>query len=347
MCRRIYNDEEGTYLNLGADKILLVSACGGETVSEHGLIFPTDPTMMQLPVPTGEADVVKVLSGLLDLDEQQTLLALAYFMTYFQPDGGFPPLIVTGPPKSGKSRLAASIRQMIDPAHAPLLSCPSKPGDFNALVANNSVLAFDDVTNVPQACRDAIMALAQGTGRFDRRSGTTSKSKIPTILVCEDLSNVGELARDAIVIRLQSRGIGKMKSKNTLDREFSAIHAQALGALADLAANAKASDDKVELNAVFNDGALELWLLCVDKALGANGKLMDAYRQNGRTVLSDIVAESPVLSAFMGMLRTKGSVTATATDMQILVEPFLAGPKGSCWPKSPKDFATLLRKAGL
>jgi hypothetical protein len=343
--RRVYNDEDCTYLNLGAEQILTVSADGCEFVGERGPIFPTEPNMIALPAPVKEPNVLGTLSKLYDLDEHQTLLVLAWLIASFQADGRVPPLIVTGAPKSGKSRLAIDIRQLIDPAQVPLLAFPHKPSDFIALAASNSVLAFDNVRKVPQACRDAIIALAEGTASCDRRTGTTSKYKVPTILVCEDLCSAGELARDAIVVRLRGREVRKMKSKTILDKEFNAAHARALGALVGLAVRTKASDETVELNTIFKDAALERWLLAVDKVLAASGKLMQAYHQNGQAVLSDIVSDNPALSAFMGMVRARGGATATAMDMMSLIEPFLTGPKGSHWPKGPKEFATLLRNS--
>jgi putative DNA primase/helicase len=343
VCRRFHTDDHSTFVSLDTDQILEVSAEGHEIVGEHGLIFPTDPGMVPLPAPVEEADALGTLSGLFGLDERQTLLVLAWLMGNFQPDGRIPVLIVTGPTGSGTTRLAAAIRKLIDPAQVPLLPFPRKPGDLADLAARNAFLAFDNVQNIPEAYRGAIAAFAEGTSGRDRRTGATLSYKIPTILVCEELSRAGALARDAIVVRLKDRDVCEIKSRAVLDREFSATHARALGALVGLASKAMALRETVELETVFKDAAFERWLLAVDKALTANGKLMETYRRNGQTVLANIVADTPALSGFMSMLRSKGDVTATAKDMMCLIEPFLTEQKGSHWPKTPREFSSLLR----
>jgi hypothetical protein len=98
------------------------------------------------------------------------------------------------------------------------------------------------------------------------------------------------------------------------------------------------------LTDVYKDAALEKWLLAVGMALDLKGKILMAYRENGGQALSDIVDDNPPVRAFLDLLHANRTVTATATDMLALTEPFLAQPKGARWPKSGKEFAAVLRR---
>jgi hypothetical protein len=152
------------------------------------------------------------------------------------------------------------------------------------------------------------------------------------------------VARDAIILRLKDRPVVQLKTRSSLELELRNGHPEVIGAIAGLAVKALASMSSISLDEVHKDASLEKWLLAIDAALNLEGELMVAYRENGARALSDIVDANPPVQAFLNMLQAKGSVSATATEMLMLVEPFIAGSKGLRWPKSGKEFATILRR---
>ena len=120
-------------------------------------------------------------------------------------------------------------------------------------------------------------------------------------------------------------------------------HAKALGSLAKACTMALQHKKTVELDTVHNDAELERWILATDKGLGLGGKMRAAVQHNLEQTLTAIVRERPAMVAFLALVRTKGSVKATATELLAEIEPFLEAPKDARYPTSGKAFAKLLR----
>ena len=339
---RVYADENSVVVDLGDGTALEIEAAGTAQDCFTGVVFPTLTTTQRLPKPQS-ANALEVLPGMLDLSEAQGQIALIWLMSLFQADGRFPILIITGPQQSGKTRLARDIRRIVDPHPLPLLPLPKSRDELKRAILENAILAFDRVGKIPTGIVDDLLALAEGTILTLPGRSTAALYKRPTILVCEDLPDAPDLLENAIVLRLKERSATNFKNKLTLDRLFDQHHAKAFGSLVKLCSQALRQRKAVELDTPLKDADLERWIMALDKGFSLENKLMTAFANNIENTLSSIINERPAVAAFRALVRAQGAVTATATELLDLIEPFLDGPKDARYPTSGKGLAKLLR----
>lgn len=337
---RFYADKTTALIHLGNGEVLEISPNGVATTKEPGIIFPTRPSMESLPTPE-DGDILAVLPELLDVPEDQCRLAIIWLMSLFQADGRYPILIITGPRQSGKTRLATNLRQLLDPHPVPLLPLPKNHGELKAAVVDNAILAFDNVDKVPLA--EELLALAAGTALALPGWSRHVQCRRPTILACKEIPDAPDMLESAIVLRLKDRPAQAFKNKSELDRMFRQQHAKALGALGKACSIAMQHRKTVELDAVQKDAELERWNLAIDKGLGLGGKMQITLQNNLQQTLARIITERPAVAAFLALVRAKGSVKATATELLDEIEPFLDAPKDARYPTSGKALAKLLR----
>jgi hypothetical protein len=337
---RFFADEMSAVIHLGHGKDLEIDAKGAVTVRESGVLFPTRMSMESLPDPKA-GNILEVLPELLDLPEYECRLALSWLISLLQPHGRYPVLIICGPRQSGKTRLASNLRQLLDPHPVPLLPLPEDHRGLKAAVADNAILAFDNVQKV--ALEAELLALAAGTALVPAGWSRPVQCKRPIILVCKDLPDAPDLIENAIILRLKERPAKAFKGKSELDRMYRDLHGKALGSLANACTLALQHRKTVELDAVQKDAELEKWIVALDKGLGLGGEMLAALQHNLEQTLAGIIRERPAVGAFYALVRAKGSIKATATQLLDEIEPFLEGSKDPRYPTSGKAMAHLLR----
>jgi hypothetical protein len=87
-----------------------------------------------------------------------------WLLAALHPSGPYPILILHGPPSSGKSALAKSLRSLIDPVTASLLPLPFRATAITKLALRHRVLAFDHVTHMSPSVTDALCRVSTGIG---------------------------------------------------------------------------------------------------------------------------------------------------------------------------------------
>jgi hypothetical protein len=339
---RIHAEPGEVLIDARSGKVLVIDGKGAHWDTDPGVIFPTREAIQSLPEPKS-GDVLEVLPQILDVSKDECLSLLIWLMAQFQPDGRYPLLIICGPRQSGKTRLATNMRKLFDPCLMPLLPLPKDREELKSAVVNNAILAFDNVETIPDWIVADLLALAEGTAFPVSGRPRAVWCKRSTILVCKDLPETPALMENAFILRLKERPAAQIQGKQTLDRLFDEQHAKALGSLIQLCGKTLGLHDAIELTAVHKDADLEKWILAVDKSLELGGKLMTIFIHNLEQTIAAVIAERPAVRAFMALVKAKGSVRATATELLAQIDPFLDGPKDVHFPTSGKSLAKILR----
>lgn len=151
---------------------------------------------MPLPDPIPTCDPESDLAwfrNLLRLDAPEHNAAwetlVAWMLRALQPDDrlefrGYPILIFTGPPDTGKSITAKLLTELLDPTREPIHVLTSSVRRVQGLVANHHVLLFDDTGKV-SAERSKLLCGEARQVKFARPVILTTRSKEETRLLAE------------------------------------------------------------------------------------------------------------------------------------------------------------------
>src|SRR5271154_7072262 len=80
------------------------------------------------------------------------------------PEGPFPVLILEGPQGASKSHTSRILRSLIDPSLAPIRAVPKDERDLILAANNGLILAFDNISTMPDWLSDALCRIATGGG---------------------------------------------------------------------------------------------------------------------------------------------------------------------------------------
>src|SRR5262249_8862661 len=137
-------------------------------------------------------------------------LLVAWLVAAFRPGRPFPILTVNGEQGSAKSTLCRMVRALIDPNRSALRRPPRSDRDLMIAAANGWIVAFDNLSDMPDSLSDALCALATGAGYSTRELYTDDDEKLfnatrPVIVNgIEDLATRPDLLDRSLPLTLQA-----------------------------------------------------------------------------------------------------------------------------------------------
>jgi hypothetical protein len=119
--------------------------------------------MLPLPTPiTG--GTVEDLRPFINVRKEDWELLVAWLLMAYAPRGPYPILGLSGGQGTAKSTTARVLRSLIDPSAAPLRTAPREERDLMISANAGRILAFDNLSHLPQWLSDAFCRLATGGG---------------------------------------------------------------------------------------------------------------------------------------------------------------------------------------
>ncbi len=267
VARHEHEHESAIYLDLANDRwqAVRITAGGWQVVADPPVRFRRPRGMLPLPVPlplspdpdtgtgTDTADMrtstgrgMDRLRPFVNVGQDEWALLLAFTVGCLKPEGPYPVLTITGEQGTAKTTLARLLRNLIDPNTAPVRSEPRDARDLMIAARNNWLLAFDNLSRIPEWLSDALCRLSTGGGFATRELYTDADEVIldaqrPIILTSiEDLVTRPDLLDRALIIRLEPIPDGRRRPEAELWREFDAVRPLLLGCLLDAACMAMA-----------------------------------------------------------------------------------------------------------
>jgi hypothetical protein len=227
------------YLNLADDRWRVVEATssGWEVVSDHPIFFLRPKGMAALPIPERGWCVSELRRFINFADDEDFILLVSWLVAALRPVGPYPILVLQGEQGSAKSTTAKMLRSLVDPSIAPLRRLPRNERDLMIAAKNSWVLAFDNISKIPEWLADAFSSLATGGGLSTRQlysdtDETHLDATRPIMLNgIEDLATRGDLLDRAIVINLPKISSGERKREESLWQDFEVARPRILGAL--------------------------------------------------------------------------------------------------------------------
>jgi hypothetical protein len=341
---------------------------GWRIVDEPPVRFRRANGMLALPMPERGGNInalrryLNLTGDTAAIDDNKFILAVSVLITYMRARGPYPVLVLAGEQGACKSTFAAVLRALIDPNASPLRALPREDRDLFIAAINGWVLAFDNVSTLPDWISDTLCRLATGGGFATRQLYSDSDEVLfdamrPIVLNgIEDLVGRPDLADRSVFLTLEPISEQTRQAEEAFWASFEKDRPRIIGALLDMVVHGLKYLPGVKLDRTPRMADFARWGAACERAAWKAGSFLDAYNANRlgavETVLeADIVAT--VLRGFIvGQTAWKGTATKLLEVLTASAGETIAKTKE--WPKTPKTLSgrrrrasTFLRKVGI
>ncbi len=307
--------------------------------------------MLALPTPR-RGGSLGPLRDYLNIEGRDWILFLAWLLMAFRPKGPYPVLALLGEQGSGKSWVARTARELVDPNRASLRSEPRDPRDLIIAATNSWVVSLDNVSRVEDWLSDCLCRLATGGGFTTRELYTDSDETIfdaqrPIVTNgIEDYIVRGDLLDRALIVRVPVIPDDKRRSEAEMVAHFERLRPAILGALLDLVAGTLRALPTVSAPRVYRMADFCFWSLAAEAA-GAwdAGEFMVAYGANREAANETALEASIIIPALREMMVARPHWTGTASDLLTeLSDRAGETTKSKSWPKTARSLSGHLRR---
>jgi len=351
---RVARDGDRIYLDLGGDtaRAVEIDAEGWRVrpITELPVRFERPPGTRPLPEPVRGGDW-NVLRELLNTDRAGFILATAWLVGALAGLPAFPVLVFTGPQGSGKSTACRLLASLIDPRQAPLNSVPKELRDLAIYAQGAHVLAFDNLSALPQWLSDGLCRLATGNGFRTRRLYTDSDEVVfeavrPIVANgIPDFVRQPDLADRTLPVRLALMPPERRRTAEEVEAAFREAAPGLLGLLLDAVSTGLRRKAEVQPASLPRMADFATFVLAAAPALPfTEAEFLEAYGA-GQAELAASLLEDSFAEALLAFAEAVGCWEGTASD---LLEAMLQRgqherpPRG--WPKTAQSVGSTLAR---
>jgi hypothetical protein len=309
--------------------------------------------MKPMPTPVSGGSVETLRSFLNVQSDADFVLVVAWALACLRNRGPYPVLVLSGEQGSAKSTFSGILRALLDPNTAPLRALPRENRDLFIAASNGHVLAFDNVSGLPDWISDTLCRLATGGG-FAVRQHYSDQDEVlfdaarPVILNgIEDIVARPDLADRAVFLTLEPIPEERRRPEQELWAAFEAERPRILGVLLDAVAKGLAMLSQTRLDKLPRMADFALWVTACETALWPAGTFSSAYCGNRDDAVEGVIEADPIAAAVRAVMAARTEWKGTASELLgALAE--VAGERvarSKSWPDSPRALAGRLRRA--
>src|SRR6266542_1701517 len=162
---RVASHDGLMYVDLADDDWRAIEIGPGrwKVVENPPVRFRRAPGMLPLPEPEPGAGIEELLP-FLNVSRSDAVLIAHWLINSLLPCPSYPVLVLQGEQGSAKSGTSRLLRALVDPNVVPLRALPRNERELLISAVNGHVLAFDNVSTLPEWMADALCRLATGGG---------------------------------------------------------------------------------------------------------------------------------------------------------------------------------------
>jgi hypothetical protein len=367
--QRVAGDAGKIFLDLCDSKwrVVEIDATGWRLTSDPPVRFQRRKGMLPLPMPKvsnhpaggrREARIraqIGLLRKYLNLKSSDDfILLVAWLLACLRPCGPFPVLTLSGEQGTAKSTAMRLVRSLVDPNVVPLRAPPRDERDLYIAGGNARVLAYDNMSHLPDWMSDAFARLATGGGHATRMLYTDDDEKLsdttcPIMLNgIEDVVTRGDLAERSVALQLEPIADGRRRRERELWAEFERDRALILGGLLMAVVRGLQRLPQVRIDKLPRMADFAEWSVACGDGLWKPGAFMRAYISNMRRVVGNVIADDPAAAGIQKtMLSVAGGTwSGTAKDLLDKLEPIVGEKevKRRDWPGTARKLGQRLRR---
>jgi hypothetical protein len=253
---------------------------------------------------------------------------------------------------------------------------PRNSEDLHIAAMNAHILAFDNISSVPEWLSDGLCRLATGSG-YGTRQRYTDRGEVLFEVVCPLILNGipnfierEDLADRCLVIELRPPE-HRLRTLGDLLAEFEQAHPRILGALLDAVAHGLQSRPHTETEWLPRMADFARNAMACETTLWPSGAFKKAFLQNQQEIVDSSIDADPVATAICRLMRSRTMRTVrtlnsehplhywsgTASELMTALRTVLdddGESRGTDWPKTAHAVSNrvhraelFLRKAGI
>jgi hypothetical protein len=150
---------------------------GWRVIGSPPVRFRRPAGMLSLPVPEPSGSIEALASFLNLPGRNDFVLIVAWLLAALRSGGPYPLLAISGEQGSAKTVLSKLLKALLDPNAAPVRALSGEQRELMIAANNSYLLAFDNLSGLPQWLSDALCRLATG-GSFAVRQLYTDDEEI-------------------------------------------------------------------------------------------------------------------------------------------------------------------------
>ncbi|MHB1845347.1 MAG: hypothetical protein ACYCWW_11005 [Deltaproteobacteria bacterium] len=286
-------------------------------------------------------------------DDQSFALLLAWCLAALRSSFPTPILILQGEQGSAKSTTAKVIQSILDPGLPILRSAPKTEQDLVVAARNRRVLAFDNLSGVPDWLSDALCRLCTGGGYGARQLFTDSDEVVFEGTRAIILTGIDELARRhdltdrALLLNLPAIPEERRQGDELL-HQFEEAKPRIFGALLDALSTGLRRTSEVSLQRLPRMADFAKWSTACEPALGLpSGGFMAAYRGNRSEAAEQSLESDVVAVAVREFMSSRDEWEGRPTELLDLLRNSASDQvrASHAWPKAPNSLSSRIKRA--
>jgi len=319
-------------------------------------VRPAEQRPLPMPEDGGTLQDLRALVNCTDVGFHQIV---GFMVASLMPELECPVLGISGPQGSGKTKLTAMIRDLVDPRDPCLSSLPLKPQDLGIMCNSALVVAFDNGSAISDRMSDAFCQVVSGTGAFENRklytNGELAVVKVRRARVIlngiPQLAERPDLADRVLHVRLTALTEEVRLTEDALRARFAEVKGRMFGVLLNGLASALGRS-AVKPSRMPRMADWGLHVTRAEHGLGLPHDTIVGAFWSGRADAMDSVLEASVTATAILNLRdaytkrdlqkwegTLGQLLTTLRD-----HASDGGSTASRWPRSEKALAEALER---
>ena len=356
---RLAEHEGSIYLDLANSdrEVVEIDADGWRIVDDPPVRFLRRRGSLAVPRPVEGGRIEDIFQFVNIARAEDQNLFVAWLAAAMRPRGPFPVLVLNGEQGSAKSTACRFVRRLIDPNKAAVRRPPRDTRDLAIAASNAWIVAFGNLTRIPEWLSNDLCALATGGGFATRELYSDDEEALfdsmrPLILEgIPDFSKAPDLIDRSLRIVLDPIPDGARRDEQDLHAAFEAALPGILGALLDAVSGGLRRFATTRPKELPRMADFARWVVACEPDLPwDDGQFLSAYRHARRAARESVVEDSPVGGALAELLdqRRQGEAptaewTGTLADLLEALNGVREDTQLSPWPRGSRSLSGVLR----
>jgi hypothetical protein len=340
------------YLDLADEdwRAVEITRAGWKVIDHSPVRFIRPEGMLPLPEPVAGGKLETLRDKFLNVSNEDWVLIKGFEVGLMRPRGPYPALEILGEQGSAKSSGGRYVRRVVDP-YSPLdRGQPRSEHDLVIAASRQWVMAYDNLSSLPDWLSDALSRLSTGGGFGARALFTDDEEKRfdamrPIILNgIEELASRGDLLDRSIIVTLAPIEDDKRKEESELEAAFLTEWPGLLGAVLDATVVALANVEGVKIDRLPRMADFAVWATA---ALGDQGPaFLEAYRANRQQAAAVALEASLVAVEVRRFMAERETWEGIATDLLKALSEIVDDDvkRTKEWPKTGRGLSGKLRR---